>query len=660
MHRAPRRPRRRRARATGWLATAAVVLLGAVTTVGTTRAAAPASAATPILASSVVAGDSHTCTLTTAGGVKCWGNNSDGQLGDGTFNSRPIPTDVVGLTSGVTALAAGAWHTCALLTSGGVKCWGYDAVGQLGDGGTTSRAAPVNVSGLASSVTAISAGQLHTCALTTAGAVRCWGDNADGELGDGTTTNRSVPTAAVLAAKVTRLSAGGFHTCVRTAAGAAKCWGDNDFGELGNGSTTSSRVRVNVSGLGTGTRDVSAGGHDTCAVTAASAVKCWGYNHDGELGDGTGVDQHVPVVVSGLTTGVASVSAGLYHTCARTTTGAAVCWGDGDDGDLGNGAGTASFVPVAVTGLASGVIQIATGAYHTSAVLTTGELRCWGSNSSGQIGDGSNTNRATPVSVNLGATPANTVVSIGGALSFWEGDVGARTVEVPVTLRDPSNTKVTVAWSVYRDVKAGDTATSQVDFGGATGSLTFAPSATSLSPTVGYIPVTIYGDTAVEGNETFSVVLTSATGGATIGTNVTQATILDDDPQSGLHVTVDNVGMVEGNRVPYAGGTNSMRFHVHLSQPVPSGHANVVVGYTTSPLTASGCTTSSSACDFMPTPTPSYLTFTPGQSDKVVVVPVFADTRAEPNETFSFNLVSVSGGATITHRTGIGTIINDD
>jgi len=365
----------------------------------------------------IAAGDNHTCTLTTMGGVKCSGNNGNGQLGDGSTLSRLTPVDVSGLTSGVTAIAVGGLHTCALTTWGGVKCWGYNSFGQLGDGSTRDRLTPVDISGLTGGVTAITAGAIHTCALTTAGGVKCWGFNVNGQLGDGSSTNRLTPVTvggltSGLTSGVTAIAAGGFHTCALTPAGGVKCWGLNGSGQLGDGSTTNRLTPVAVGGLTSGVTAIATGSGHTCALTTAGGVKCWGWNGYGQLGDGSSTDRSTPVDVSGLASGVTAIAAGQTHTCALTPAGGIKCWGRNGNGQLGDGSLTNRLTPVNVSGLASGVTAIAAGGNHTCALTTAGGVKCWGWNVYGQLGDGSTTNRSTPVDVS-GLASGVTAIAAG-------------------------------------------------------------------------------------------------------------------------------------------------------------------------------------------------------------------------------------------------------
>ena len=224
-----------------------------------------------------------------------------GQLGDNSTTNRVTPVAVSGLSSGVVAIVAGYAHDCALTSGGAVKCWGRNSDGQVGDNSTTNRLTPVAVSGLSSGVIAITAGGLHTCAVTSGAAARCWGDNYSGALGDNSTTDRWTPVAVSgLSSGVVAIEAGGFHTCAQTSAGAAKCWGNNGSGRLGNNSTTTSLIPVAVSGLSSGVVAIKVGGYHTCALTSGGADKCWGYNGYGELGDTTTTDRLTPVSVIGL------------------------------------------------------------------------------------------------------------------------------------------------------------------------------------------------------------------------------------------------------------------------------------------------------------------------------------------------------------------------
>jgi alpha-tubulin suppressor-like RCC1 family protein len=348
----------------------------------------------------IAAGEYHTCGVTAGGGVKCWGSNEYGQLGNGKFGYGPILADVSGLSSGVDAIAAGRDHTCALTAGGGVKCWGYNGYGQLGDGTTTHRTTPVDVSGLTSGVDAITAGHYHACALTVGGGVKCWGYNGYGQLGDGTTTHRTTPVdVSGLTSGVDAIAAGEYHTCALTVGGGVKCWGRNNNGQLGDGTTTDRTTPVDVSGLTSGVEAMAVGRYHTCALTLGGGVKCWGDNGWGQLGDGTWTQRTTPVDVSGLTSGVDAIAAGYYHTCALTADGGVKCWGRNSYGQLGDGTWTQRTTPVDVSGLTSGVEAIAAGGYHTCALTVGGGVQCWGYNEYGQLGDGTTTDRTTPVDV---------------------------------------------------------------------------------------------------------------------------------------------------------------------------------------------------------------------------------------------------------------------
>jgi Regulator of chromosome condensation (RCC1) repeat len=338
---------------------------------------APA-AATATTAAAISAGTAHTCALTSASGVKCWGYNHDGELGDGTTTERATPVDVSGLASGVAAISAGGGQTCALTSAGGVKCWGYNQNGALGDGTTTERATPVDVSGLSSGVAAIDAGFEHTCALTSAGGVKCWGSNNGGELGDGTTENKTTPAGVSgLSSGVAAISAGSAHTCALTNASGVKCWGNNLEGQLGDGTTAKKTTPVDVNGLASGVAAISAGSYDTCALTSAGGVKCWGENDYGQLGDGTTAKKTTPVDVSGLAGGVAAISAGAEYACALTSAGGVKCWGEGEVGELGDGTTQDKPTPVNVSDIAivacttsTGTVRLSPGLSSTPAVQT--------------------------------------------------------------------------------------------------------------------------------------------------------------------------------------------------------------------------------------------------------------------------------------------------
>jgi alpha-tubulin suppressor-like RCC1 family protein len=322
---------------------------------------------------SITTGARHGCALSNGGGAKCWGYNYYGQLGDGSNANRPAAVDVSGLIGGVNAIVGGAFHTCALMGDGGVKCWGYNGAGQLGDGTDVERWTPGDVAELGSDVIALAAGDSHSCAIVRGGGVKCWGDNQYGQLGDGTTHRRLTPVAASgLSVGATALALGGSHSCA-IVHGGVKCWGGNGFGQLGDRTTRRRLTPVNVSGLATGVTAITAGGGPapsghTCALMRSGAMKCWGYNGWAQLGDGTTIDRLRPVGVGGMIAGVTAIAAGARHTCARTKTGNARCWGYNYNGQLGDGTPDDRSRPVYVLGI--GPVPITLSIVSRSATVT--------------------------------------------------------------------------------------------------------------------------------------------------------------------------------------------------------------------------------------------------------------------------------------------------
>jgi alpha-tubulin suppressor-like RCC1 family protein len=303
-------------------------------------------------------GGQHTCAVAD-GGVYCWGLNSHGELGNGTNTQSTTPVQAGSIT-GVTDVATGYMHSCAL-TGGKVYCWGDNSRGQLGDGSNNQRTSPVLVQGALANktVTAIAAGAAHTCAIA-GGAAYCWGSNVSGQLGVNNNTNSAVPLAvlssgALSGLTVSTISAGQAHTCA-IAGGKAYCWGINNNGQLGNNSTINTTVAVAVTApwaTGAALSSLSAGMYSTCVVAAGKAY-CWGDNSNGQLGNGNTTDQKTPVAVTatGVLSGtVDQVTAGATHSCAVSAS-VAYCWGENAEGRLGNNTTTASTVPVTVQAVA--------------------------------------------------------------------------------------------------------------------------------------------------------------------------------------------------------------------------------------------------------------------------------------------------------------------
>lgn len=321
----------------------------------------------------VTAGNQMACALLVAGTVKCWGSNEWGQLGNGTGitngadyaqdKDQPVFVDRSANDSsplsGVTAISTGAYHTCALLSNKTVVCWGYNSDGQLGNSNATPRQpTPIPVTGL-TNVTAIAAGQKHTCALLADKTVKCWGDGEVGSLGHGeppinqgnnTFADKLEPTPVAGLTGVAAISLGRNHSCALLVDKTVRCWGYNYFGQLGDETNNWVNQPVPVTRLSDAIA-ISAGDYHTCAVLEDTSAKCWGANTYGQVGDDTKTNRNTPVDVlatSGSPTplkDVKAINAGLYHTCAVLSSSVS-CWGDNSQKQLGVGPNGGSDIKI--------------------------------------------------------------------------------------------------------------------------------------------------------------------------------------------------------------------------------------------------------------------------------------------------------------------------
>lgn len=367
-----------------------------------------------LLATWLSAGDSHTCAVT-GGKVQCWGLNTSGQLGDGTTTNSLSPVFVSGITDAV-EVQSGARHTCARLSGGAVWCWGENTAGQLGNGSFTSSSVPVQSTGVSTAVS-VSAGGSHSCAVRADGSILCWGRNVEGQLGNATNTSSNLPVAVFGITTASSVAAGGAHTCARLADSTLRCWGSNTLDQLGNTAliAASRNTPIAVTGVSTALSISSGTGHSCSEVASPSRIKCWGDNFSGQLARfwtdifPSPVEMTSPqaLEVPGITT-PAGAAAGYAHSCGVLDDNTVRCWGENVDGQLGNGtvagfipphasaSATSTIVPVSASGIISAT-QVATGQFHSCALLLNGSVMCWGKNSSGQLGDGTGVASATPV-----------------------------------------------------------------------------------------------------------------------------------------------------------------------------------------------------------------------------------------------------------------------
>ena len=434
-----------------------VTALVAVTQRVPTTRADESRATSSITVSQIASGNGHVCALLSNGTVKCWGYNGEGQLGYGDTTNRGRSSSTMGanlaavdLGTGITAtkIVAGTYFTCALLNTKQVKCWGQNTWGQLGAGNTTNignlpnqmgdNLAVVSI-GSDRSVVDLVAGYRHACALLDNNAVKCWGvstaNGTSADIGDGPDEMGDALVALDLGTtySVVSLAAGEYHTCALLSNGGVKCWGSGWEGKLGVGSTTDvygTDMGSNMAGvfLGTGRKAtaIALGNNHTCAVLDDATLKCWGYGNNGQLGTGSTdslgdrvaeLGDNLPTINVGTDRTVKKRFSGYDNTCVMGETGAVKCWGYNETGDLADGTlvnkgGSASHMGDALPTMNFGgslvVKQMAMGAEHLCALFTSGVVKCWGNNASGQFGcDSCNSytdSLSTYTSINLNTT----------------------------------------------------------------------------------------------------------------------------------------------------------------------------------------------------------------------------------------------------------------
>ena len=425
----------------------------------------------------------HTCALTSSGAVLCWGSGANGRLGndgtdnqyapvavvegdggawplrlgvhrrawacyrDGTCQERPLPDFYQNDGGGVLGqLTVGEYHTCALTSAGEVRCWGKGGDGQLGNDELADKDHPVTVvdgdgsTNPLGGIIQVSGGKSSTCALTFQGEVVCWGDGSKGRLGNNSNSDRDHPVSVVdedgnPLSDIIQISAGWEHACALTSSREVWCWGEGDNGQLGNGDVSGSDKRYAVgvvSGDGSTARlvdivQIDSGGRHTCALTARGEIVCWGGGGDGQLGNDDSNNKNyypVNVVEAGGSTvplaGIVQISAGESHTCALTSLGEVACWGNSAGGRLGDNIspeqdrgyplkvvdGDGSTTPL------KDIVQIAAGHKHTCALTSSGEVRCWGKGENGRLGNDGTSDKNYPVTVVDGDSGTNSLANI--------------------------------------------------------------------------------------------------------------------------------------------------------------------------------------------------------------------------------------------------------
>ncbi|WPB80036.1 RCC1 repeat-containing protein [Archangium violaceum] len=338
--------------------------------------------------------DSHVLAVQQNGSVWAWGSGYYGQLGDGTTSSRDVPVLVTGITA-VSAVAAGSDHSLAVKQDGTVWAWGDNSYGQLGDGTKTNRLVPVQVSGLMG-VIAVAAGGDYSVALKQDGTVWTWGQNYYGQLGGGSYSGSSVPLQVSGLTGVSAVRAGSNFVLALKQDGTLWAWGSNSYGQLGDGTQDERRSPVQTQGLSLKVKSMVSGGSHSAAILEDGSVWAWGYNSQGQLGDGTNTARSTPTKVPGISGTL--VGAGSSYTLVQKTDGTIWAWGHNEQGQLGVGSSSTRLAPAQMQGL-SGVTAVASGSSHTVALRQDGTVWTCGRNDYGQLGDGTLNRRSAPIQV---------------------------------------------------------------------------------------------------------------------------------------------------------------------------------------------------------------------------------------------------------------------
>jgi alpha-tubulin suppressor-like RCC1 family protein len=349
----------------------------------------------------LAAGGEHTCALRADGSMWCWGGGSDGMLGDGTTPfSRTAPGPVPDLGNDVLRIGSGLYHTMAITSDHSLWLWGSNNLYQLGDGTTQDRHVPWRSFTLVGTVAAVAAGQQNTCALKTDGTVWCWGKNYYGQVGDGTTMDRTIPVQVKgLGDTVADISytPDGDMGCARKLDGSLWCWGTPPPHSYMDPVTSPEQV----TSLGNSVAQVAVGGVMICVRKMDGTLWCWGFNNSDSIGDGTTVYRPAPVQVTTLGNTVVDVSAGTDHACARKADGTLWCWGWNVEGQLGNGTTMASPLPLQVEALGDQVVEVVCSSERTCARKADGTVWCWGAVATGELVVGPIPMSATPIQISF-------------------------------------------------------------------------------------------------------------------------------------------------------------------------------------------------------------------------------------------------------------------